>query len=185
MVKLDTIVTRGGDRGETSLADGSRVAKSHTRIAVFGALDETNTAVGLLRVVCAQSPEIDSVLAAIQNDLFDIGADLAAPADPARPSRLTNAYVARLDEAATAWNARLGPLTSFILPGGTEAASRAHLARTIARRAERELVRLAGETSISDIPIPYLNRLSDTMFILARLLNDEGRADTLWRPGGA
>lgn len=185
MVKLDTIVTRGGDGGETSLADGSRVAKSHTRIAVFGALDETNAAVGLLRVACAQSPEIDRVLAAIQNDLFDIGADLAAPSDPARPSRLTSAYVARLDAAAAAWNADLAPLTSFILPGGTEAAARAHLARTIARRAERELVRLAGEAEISEVPIPYLNRLSDAMFILARRLNDEGRADTLWQPGGA
>ncbi|ABQ30745.1 MULTISPECIES: cob(I)yrinic acid a,c-diamide adenosyltransferase [Acidiphilium] len=185
MVKLDTIVTRGGDRGETSLADGSRVAKSHRRIAVFGALDEANTAIGFLRVACAGLPAVDRVLAAIQNDLFDIGAELAAPPDPARPSRLTETYLARLDSAAADWNARLAPLTSFILPGGTEAAARAHLARTAARRAERELVALAAEAGVSDIPIPYLNRLSDVMFILARLLNDEGRADTLWRPGGA
>jgi len=185
MVKLDTIVTRGGDRGETSLADGSRVGKDHPRIAVFGALDETNAAIGFLRVVCAGMPEIDKVLARIQNDLFDLGAELATPVSPDRPSRLTEAYVERLDTAAATWNACIAPLTSFILPGGTEAASRAHLARTAARRTERELVALAAAESVSPVLIPYVNRLSDAMFILARLLNDEGRADILWLPGGA
>lgn len=184
MVKLDNIITRGGDRGETSLADGSRVAKDHPRIAVFGTLDETNAAIGFLRVACASMPEIDRVLARIQNDLFDLGADLANPPREDRPSRLTETYVTRLDEAATSWNARIAPLTSFILPGGTEAAARAHLARTSARRAERELVALAAREPVSPVHIPYMNRLSDTMFILARLLNDEGRADILWLPGG-
>lgn len=184
MVKLDTIVTRGGDRGETSLADGSRVGKDHPRIAVFGAFDEANTAIGSLRVVCAGMPEIDKVLARIQNDLFDLGADLAAPANPDRPSRLTEAYIERLDAAAAVWNARISPLTSFILPGGTEPACRAHLARTAARRAERELVALAATEPVSPVHVPFMNRLSDAMFILARLLNDEGRADILWLPGG-
>lgn len=185
MVKLDRIVTRGGDRGETSLADGSRVPKDHRRIAVFGAMDETNAAIGFLRVACAGVPEVDPLLGRIQNDLFDLGADLASPKSEDRPSRLTEAYVARLDEAASDWAERLAPLTSFILPGGTEAAARAHLARTVARRAERELVALAAAESISPVHIPYMNRLSDLMFILARLLNDEGRADILWVPGGA
>lgn len=185
MVKLDTIVTRGGDRGETSLADGSRVAKDHPRVAVFGALDEANTTIGFLRVACAGMPEIDRVLARMQNDLFDLGADLAAPPNVDRPSRLTAAYLERLDAAAADWNAALAPLTSFILPGGTEAAARAHLARTAARRAERELVALAASEPVSPVVIPYVNRLSDAMFILARLLNDGGRADILWHPGGA
>lgn len=184
MVKLDTIVTRGGDRGETSLADGSRVAKHHPRVAVFGALDETNAAIGFLRVVCSDRSDIDRELAQIQNDLFDLGADLAAPPEAGRASRLTDAYVERLDSIAATWNASLAPLTSFILPGGTEAAARAHLARTATRRAERELVALAETTTVSPVVIPYVNRLSDAMFILARLLNDGGRADILWRPGG-
>lgn len=183
MVKLDKIVTRGGDKGETSLADGSRIAKHHPRIAVFGALDETNAAIGFLRVACAAMPEIDRVLGRVQNDLFDLGADLARPASEDQPSRLTDAYVARLDEAAAAWNAALAPLGSFILPGGTEAAARAHLARTSARRAERELVALAAAEPVSPVHIPYMNRLSDVMFILARVLNDNGRTDVLWVPG--
>lgn len=184
MVKLDRIVTRGGDGGETSLANGARLPKNHPRIAVFGALDETNTAIGSLRVVCADRQDIDRVLASIQNDLFDLGADLAEPITDARPSRLSDVYLLRLDNAAATWNASIEPLHSFILPGGIEAAARAHLARTAARRAERELVAFAAVEPVSSILIPYMNRLSDTMFILARLLNDNGRADILWVPGG-
>ncbi|MHB1303136.1 MAG: cob(I)yrinic acid a,c-diamide adenosyltransferase [Acidiphilium sp.] len=184
MVKLDRIITRGGDGGETSLADGSRLRKNAPRIAVFGALDETNAAIGFLRVVCVDRPEIDRVLAVIQNDLFDLGADLANPATDGHASHLTQSCLTGLEDAAGAWNARIEPLRSFILPGGTEAAARAHLARTAARRAEREIVALAAVGPISPVLIPYVNRLSDVLFILARLLNDEGRADVLWVPGG-
>lgn len=185
MLRLDRIVTRGGDTGETSLADGSRLPKNHPRIQVLGALDETNTAIGALRVTCADRPEIDALLARIQNDLFDLGADLATPGTARRGPALTEEYLAKLDEAAGNLNETIEPLRSFVLPGGTEAAARAHLARTIARRAERDLVALAADEPISPIHVRYLNRLSDVMFILARHLNDNGRADVLWMPGGS
>lgn len=183
VVRLDRIVTRGGDKGETSLADGSRRRKDDRRIHVLGALDETNTAIGALRVVCADRPEIDQLLSRIQNDLFDLGADLATPGTERRGPTLTDDYLVLLETAATTLNRQIEPLRSFVLPGGTEAASRAHLARAIARRAERDLVALEALEPISPVLIPYLNRLSDIMFILARLLNDKGRADTLWVPG--
>ncbi|MDD2876353.1 MAG: cob(I)yrinic acid a,c-diamide adenosyltransferase [Acidiphilium sp.] len=184
MVKLDRIVTRGGDGGETSLADGSRLRKDQPRIQCLGGLDETNTAIGLLRVVCADLPEIDRLLARIQNDLFDLGADLATPGTERRGSALTEDYLIKLDEAAVSLNATIAPLRRFILPGGTEAAARAHLARATARRAERDLVALSAVETISPVLIPYMNRVSDVMFILARRLNDNGKADTVWVPGG-
>lgn len=183
MVKLDRITTRGGDHGETSLADGTRLRKDHPRIQVLGALDETNTAIGALRVVCADRRDVDELLAHIQNDLFDLGADLATPGTQRRGPPLTETYLLPLEAAATALNADIAPLRSFVLPGGTEAASRAHLARTAARRAERDLVALAATEAVSPVLIPYLNRLSDLMFILARKLNDNGNADILWIPG--
>ncbi len=185
MVKLDRIVTRGGDGGETSLADGSRLRKDAARIQVFGALDETNAAIGALRVVCADRPAIDLILARIQNDLFDLGADLATPGLDRPGPRLTETYLLALDQAVAELNKNLTPLRSFVLPGGTEAASRAHLARTITRRAERELVALAAVEQVSPILIPYMNRLSDFLFVLARSLNDNGTTDILWAPGGA
>jgi cob(I)alamin adenosyltransferase len=184
MLRLDRIVTRGGDSGETSLADGSRLPKNHPRIQVLGALDETNTAIGSLRVVCADRPEIDHLLAQIQNDLFDLGADLATPGTKRRGPPLTEDYLVKLEDAAKTLNQTIEPLKSFVLPGGTEPAARAHLARTIARRAERDLVALAAAEPISPIVVPYINRLSDVMFILGRLLNDNGKADILWVPGG-
>jgi cob(I)alamin adenosyltransferase len=184
MLRLDRIVTRGGDAGETSLADGSRLPKHHPRIQVLGALDETNTAIGALRVTVADRPEIDGLLSRIQNDLFDLGADLATPGTTRRGPQLTEDYLIKLEDAAKSMNETIEPLRSFVLPGGTEAATRAHLARTIARRAERDLVALAAAEPISPILIPYVNRLSDVMFILARLLNDNGKADILWIPGG-
>lgn len=183
MVKLDRIVTRGGDGGETSLADGSRLRKDAARIMVLGALDETNAAIGALRVVCADRPAIDRVLARIQNDLFDLGADLATPGIDRPGPRLTETYLLGLDRAVAELNENLAPLRSFVLPGGTEAASRAHIARTIARRAERDLVGLAAAEPVSSILVPYMNRLSDFLFVLARSLNDNGRADILWAPG--
>ncbi|HEX7389588.1 MAG TPA: cob(I)yrinic acid a,c-diamide adenosyltransferase [Acidiphilium sp.] len=184
MVKLDRIVTRGGDGGETSLADGTRLRKDHPRIQVLGALDETNAALGALRVPCADRPAIDRILARIQNDLFDLGADLATPGDRPGP-KLTEAYLLPLDEAIVTLNQSIAPLRSFILPGGSEAAARAHLARAVARRAERDLVALAASDPISPILIPYINRLSDFLFVLARSLNDDGRTDILWVPGGS
>jgi cob(I)alamin adenosyltransferase len=184
MLRLDRIVTRGGDGGETSLADGSRLPKHHPRIQVLGALDETNTAIGSLRVVCADRPAIDHLLAQIQNDLFDLGADLATPGPTRRGPPLSEDYLIKLDDAAKTLNETIEPLRSFVLPGGTEAAARAHLARTIARRAERDLVALAAAEAISPVLIPYINRVSDVMFILARLLNDGGKGDILWVPGG-
>ncbi len=184
MLRLDRIVTRGGDAGETSLADGSRLPKHHPRIQVLGALDETNTAIGALRVTVADRPEIDDLLSRIQNDLFDLGADLATPGTTRRGPQLTEDYLIKLEDAAKSLNETIEPLRSFVLPGGTEAATRAHLARTIARRAERDLVALAAAEPISPILVPYINRLSDVMFILARLLNDNGKADILWVPGG-
>ncbi|MCF3945849.1 cob(I)yrinic acid a,c-diamide adenosyltransferase [Acidiphilium sp. AL] len=184
MVKLDRIVTRGGDGGETSLADGSRLRKDAARIQVFGALDEANAAIGALRVVCADRPSIDRILARIQNDLFDLGADLATPGIDRPGPKLTETYLLALDDAVAALNVSLAPLRSFVLPGGTEAASRAHLARAVARRAERDLVALAAAEPVSPVLVPYMNRLSDFLFVLARSLNDDGRTDILWVPGG-
>ncbi|MGC9269777.1 cob(I)yrinic acid a,c-diamide adenosyltransferase [Acidiphilium sp.] len=184
MLRLDRIVTRGGDNGETSLADGSRLPKHHPRIAALGALDETNTAIGSLRVVCKDRPEVDDLLARIQNDLFDLGAALAIQGAIGRGPALTEDYLVKLEDAAKTLNDSIEPLRSFVLPGGTEAAARAHLARTVARRAERDLATLAAAEPIAPILIPYINRLSDVMFILARRLNDNGKADILWVPGG-
>jgi cob(I)alamin adenosyltransferase len=182
MVRLDRITTKGGDTGETSLGDGARVRKDSARIAAIGDVDETNAAIGLLR--CQLSGETDALLARIQNDLFDLGADLCVPGEAGARLRLTDTPVVRLEAETQALNARLAPLTSFVLPGGSEAAARAHLARTIARRAERALVALAAEAPLNPALLRYLNRLSDLLFVLARVLNDNGAGDVLWIPGG-
>jgi len=185
MVRIDKVTTRGGDGGQTSLGDGSRVGKGARRIEALGTVDEANATIGLLRCAVARAPETDAMLARIQNDLFDVGADLCVPGANGARLRLTEASLARLDAEIAALNAGLSPLTSFVLPGGTEAAARAHVARAVVRRAERDLVRLAAEEALNPLLIRYLNRLSDQLFVLARALNADGTGDVLWVPGGA
>jgi len=183
-VRLTRIYTRGGDAGETSLGDGSRVSKLDPRIAAYGTVDELNAAVGL--VLAGPCPEpVASVLRRVQNELFDLGADLSVPLERDDRLRVTQEQVDALEDECDAFNADLPELRSFVLPGGTEAAARLHLARTICRRAEREALAAAGEHSVSPLPLVYLNRLSDLLFILARSANAAaGQDEPLWRPGG-
>jgi cob(I)alamin adenosyltransferase len=181
MVRIDRVVTRGGDSGETSLGDGTRVGKDAPRIAAIGAVDEANAAIGVLRVCTAAASASDVMLARIQNDLFDLGADLCVPGHGGDRLRLTDAPMTRLEAEIASMNAALPPLTSFILPGGTEAAARAHVARTVVRRAERAVVAMDG---VNPAVIRYLNRLSDHLFVLARVQNGDGTGDVLWVPGG-
>ncbi len=190
MVTLNRIYTRAGDSGSTRLATGAPVSKSDLRVEAYGAVDETNACLGLARVHTAKDPggELDAILARIQNELFDLGADLSTPpkADEAEGSalRVLDSQVARLEGEIDAMNAELPPLTSFILPGGTPAAAALHLARTVSRRAEREAVRLveAGEP-VSGPAMRYLNRLSDLLFVAARYANDKGAAEVFWKSG--
>jgi cob(I)alamin adenosyltransferase len=171
-VRLTRIYTRGGDAGETSLGDGSRVPKTNPRIEAYGAVDEL-------------PPEFRPWMEQVQNDLFDLGADLSVPLEDERERlRVTAAQVERLEELCDLVNERLEPLKSFILPGGTESAARLHVARSVCRRAERLAVDLAGQASVNPEALAYLNRLSDLLFILARAAN-AGTAEPLWRPGGA
>ena len=190
MVRLTRIYTKGGDKGETSLGDGTRVPKQSLRVAAFGTVDEANAAIGLARLYLGSQAdaEHDQMLARIQNDLFDLGADLCTPETSERAARkgalrITAAQVARLEREIDAMNAGLRPLDSFILPGGTPAAAYLHLARTIVRRAERLACALAAEEKINPEAIKYLNRLSDHLFVLGRRLNDNGARDVLWQPG--
>ena len=188
MVRIDRVVTRGGDGGETSLGDGARLRKDAARIEAIGAVDEANAAIGVLRAGLrgtdgTAAPAAAAALARIQNDLFDLGADLAVPGEAGTRLRMTDGPVLRLEAEVEAMNAALPPLTSFILPGGTPAAAAAHLARTIVRRAERAAVRLAAEEAVTGAALRYLNRLSDHLFVLSRVLNDAGAADVLWVPG--
>jgi len=185
MVRLDVITTRGGDAGETSLGDGTRVRKDTLRIEAMGAVDEANAALGLLRLQTAAEPEADAMLARMQNDLFDLGADLCVPGDGEGRLRVTLAQCLRLEQELAAMNAELPPLRSFVLPGGTPAAAAAHLARTLARRAERAVVALAAAEAVNPEAVRYLNRLSDHLFVLSRRLNGNGAGDVLWVPGGA
>ena len=180
MVRIDRVVTRGGDRGETSLGDGSRVRKDSTRIEAIGAVDETNAAIGLLRLHTRDRPDTDAMLARIQNDLFDCGADLCVPGEAGDRLRLTDTPVARLEAEVEAMNEALPTLTSFILPGGTQGAAHAHLARVTTRRAERAVVAMEDANPAL---LRYLNRLSDHMFVLSRVLNANGAGDVLWVPG--
>ncbi|MDE2515302.1 MAG: cob(I)yrinic acid a,c-diamide adenosyltransferase [Rhodospirillales bacterium] len=183
MIRIDRVITRGGDGGQTSLGDGARLSKDAARIEAIGAIDETNAAIGFLRAACPEAGEARAMLARIQNDLFDVGADLAVPGTAGDRLRLTDAPCLRLEQEVAAMNEAIPPLTSFILPGGTEAAARAHLARTTARRAERALVRLMGEETLNPALLRFLNRLSDHLFVLARALNDNGARDIPWQPG--
>ncbi len=184
MVRLTRIYTRGGDRGETSLADGTRVKKSAARVAAYGTVEEANAAIGLARLHV--EGEEDAMLARIQNDLFDLGADLATPEGGRKSEgalRIVALQVARLEREIDAMNARLAPLGSFILPGGTAAAAALHLARTVTRRAERLLCELAEKEKVNPEAVKYLNRLSDHLFVLARRVNDNGVRDVLWVAG--
>ncbi len=185
MVTLTKIYTRGGDKGETSLGDGKRVAKHDVRVDAYGTVDETNGFVGLARLHTEGAA--DDMLARIQNDLFDLGADLCTPDDGRKAEgalRIVDAQVDRLEQEIDAMNADLQPLSSFILPGGSPAAAYLHLARTVSRRAERLICHLAENEPVNAAAIRYINRLSDHFFVLARHLNDNGRADVLWVPGG-
>lgn len=183
MVRLTKIYTRGGDQGQTSLGDGTRVAKHELRVAAYGTVDEANAAIGLARL--HTETLADAMLARIQNDLFDVGADLCRPGDDADGAslRVQASQVTRLEEEIDALNAALLPLESFVLPGGTPAAAHLHLARTVVRRAERLCTDLADEDAVNPVVIHYLNRLSDHLFVLSRHLNDRGKADVLWVPG--
>lgn len=184
MIRLTRIYTRGGDKGQTSLVDGKRVPKHGPRVAAYGAVDEANAVVGLARLHAAD--EVDRMLGLIQNDLFDVGADLATPHTGRKAKgalRVVAAQTARLEREIDAFNAALQPLKSFVLPGGTPLAAALHLARTVVRRAERAVAALADKERINPEALKYLNRLSDHLFVLARHANDKGRADILWKPG--
>lgn len=188
MVRLTRIYTRGGDTGKTSLGDGSRVAKHALRVACYGTVDETNAILGIARLHLGDRPETDAMLARIQNDLFDLGADLCTPMTegetPEKALRITQGQVDRLEAEIDSLNAALAPLNSFVLPGGSPAAAHLHHARTVARRAERLIAELADSEAIGPAVLAYVNRLSDHLFVLARALNDNGAADVLWVPGG-
>ncbi len=185
MVKLNRIYTRTGDCGTTGLADGSRCAKHSARIDAIGAVDEANSALGLAAVMLAGEAKAD--VARIQNDMFDLGADIATPGDHFAPSdtvlRVVPTQAQWLETRIDAFNEALRPLTSFVLPGGSEGAARVHLARAAVRRAERAMTALAEREPVNPAALAYVNRLSDYLFQLARMLNDEGRADVTWVPG--
>jgi cob(I)alamin adenosyltransferase len=184
LVKLTKIYTRGGDGGETSLGGGERVAKHALRVAAFGTSDEANGVVGLVRL--HTDGDEDAMLGRIQNDLFDLGADLCRPEDGRGGDgalRITADQVTRLEHEIDAMNAELEPLASFVLPGGTAAAAYLHLARTVVRRAERLMTELAETEAVNPDAIKYANRLSDHLFVLARRLNGNGAEDVLWVPG--
>ncbi len=186
MVKLTRIYTRGGDAGETSLGDGSRVPKGDRRVAAYGTVDEANATVGLARLHSTGLPEADAMLGRIQNDLFDLGADLCTPEEENPkypPLRIVQAQVDRLEAEIDAMNAGLAPLTSFILPGGSPAAAHLHLARTVVRRAERLIADLARHEPVTPAALKYVNRLSDHLFVLGRVVNRNGADDVLWVPG--
>jgi len=183
MVRIDRVITRGGDKGETSLGDGTRVPKDALRVEAYGEVDEANAAIALLRLHTVAEPGADAMLARIQNDLFDVGADLCVPGEAGDRLRLTDAPSVRLEAEVAQMNAELPPLNSFILPGGTPAAAHAHLARTAVRRAERRVVALSHAEVVNPAVVRYLNRLSDHLFVLGRHLNRRGAADILWVPG--
>ena len=183
MVKLDVIMTRGGDGGETSLGDGARVRKDALRVEAYGTVDEANAAIGVLRLHTREDAEADGMLARIQNDLFDIGADLCVPGEAGARLRLADTQSARLEAELAAMNGQMPALKSFVLPGGTAGAAAAHVARTVTRRAERLVVALAAAEEVNPAVIRYLNRLSDHLFVLARRLNGNGAGDVLWVPG--
>jgi cob(I)alamin adenosyltransferase len=190
MVKLNKIYTRTGDKGTTGLGTGERVAKYHGRIAAYGTVDEANAVIGLVRLHLADEDMlIDEILGRIQNDLFDLGADLCVPDRgeelPYEPLRVSDEQVERLEQEIDTLNAELQPLSSFVLPGGSPASAYLHLARTVSRRAERQMVELADDEDepVSAAAMKYINRLSDLLFVAGRYTNARGSGDILWAPG--
>jgi cob(I)alamin adenosyltransferase len=190
LVVLNKIYTRTGDKGTTALATGNRRAKYDLRVAAYGTVDETNACIGLVRLhTASEDAEVDAMLGRIQNDMFDLGADLATPETgeplPYEPLRITQAQVDRLEQEIDALNGDLAPLRSFVLPGGSPAAAALHLARTVCRRAERLVVELSDkpDEKVSEAAIKYLNRLSDFLFVASRYVNKKGDGDVLWVPG--
>ncbi|MBZ5662490.1 MAG: cob(I)yrinic acid a,c-diamide adenosyltransferase [Acidobacteriia bacterium] len=184
-MKLDKIYTRTGDEGQTSLGDGSRLPKFHLRVSAYGEVDEANSAIGVASLHVSEAAVL-KILNHIQNDLFDAGADLCVPERPGAGTpalRITEEQVTWLENTIDLYNADLAPLDSFVLPGGSAASAYLHLARTVTRRAEREIVRLAAEGAVNPAVIRYVNRLSDLLFVLARFLNDKGKQDVRWKPG--
>jgi cob(I)alamin adenosyltransferase len=192
MVVLNKIYTRTGDKGTTALGSGERVRKDSLRVSAYGTVDETNAVIGMARIHLAGASfdiDVDAMLGRIQNDLFDLGADLCMPDRgkplPYEPLRIVPEQIARLEQEIDAMNADLKPLRSFVLPGGTPGAAALHVARTVCRRAERLVVQLAAEPDepVSEAVVRYLNRLSDLLFVASRYVNDRGDADVLWVPG--
>jgi len=189
MVKLNKIYTKTGDAGTTGLGTGERVRKDAARIAAYGTVDETNATIGMVRLHLAAHPKLDAMLGRIQNDLFDLGADLCVPDRGEKLEfealRVTDDQVARLEAEIDEMNAELKPLKSFVLPGGAPASAALHVARTVSRRAEREMVTLAGQKGepVSKAALKYINRLSDFLFVAGRYVNDLGKSDVLWVPG--
>jgi cob(I)alamin adenosyltransferase len=190
MVVLNRIYTKTGDAGTTALGNGERVSKTSVRVAAYGTVDETNATIGMVRLhLGATCPIVDAMLVRIQNDLFDLGADLCVPdrgeALGYEPLRIVDGQVLRLEAEIDQLNDELAPLTSFVLPGGTPAAIALHVSRTVSRRAERLMVELSRhETeSVSAAALKYINRLSDFLFVASRYVNDKGRGDVLWVPG--
>ncbi|PPD30848.1 MAG: ATP:cob(I)alamin adenosyltransferase [Hyphomicrobium sp.] len=190
MVKLNKIYTKTGDDGTTGLGTGERVAKYSMRISAYGTVDETNATIGMVRIhMAGGQPGLDLKLVRIQNDLFDLGADLCVPDRGKKfeyePLRITESQVDRLEHEIDEMNAEMKPLKSFILPGGSPAAAQFHVARTVCRRAERLIVELAAmpEEPVSEAVVKYMNRLSDFLFVAGRYVNDRGRSDVLWVPG--
>ncbi len=190
MVVLNRIYTKTGDAGTTALGSGERVPKTSVRIAAYGTVDETNAQIGMVRIhLGGAEDEVDQMLLRVQNDLFDLGADLCVPDRgeklPYEPLRMSEAQVKRLENEIDLMNAVLQPLKSFVLPGGTPAAAALHVARTVSRRAERIMVELANlpNEPVSSAALKYINRLSDFLFVAGRYVNDRGKADVLWVPG--
>ena len=184
MVKLNKIYTKTGDKGSTSLASGKRVSKDHYRIKAYGTVDELNSILGIVRIKA--SSKIKKIISDIQNDLFDLGADLATPEQKKykfTPLRITKNQVNRIEKSIDQYNKKLGTLNSFILPGGSESASFLHNARTVARRAETQTVALSKKEKINKEALRYINRLSDLLFVLSRVENNNGKKDILWKPG--
>jgi cob(I)alamin adenosyltransferase len=188
LVKLNKIYTRTGDDGTTGLVDGSRLSKNAARMEAIGSVDETNSALGWAAIALGSSSRA-AVITRIQNDLFDLGADLATPGEEFTPSemvlRIVPSQATWLEAEIDALNAGIAPLTSFILPGGSEAAARVHVARASARRAERTMVALAAADPVNPAALAYINRLSDYLFVLARAINADGAGDVLWVPGAS
>jgi len=187
MVKLNRIYTRTGDDGSTGLGNGERRSKADPRVEAYGTIDEANAALGMAVLYLSDLPALQQELVMIQNDLFDLGADLATPDTGEElgyePLRITQAQVQRIERLIDAYNSNLRPLDSFVLPGGAPASAYLHLARTITRRAERAIVELAGREKISKPCLEYVNRLSDFLFVASRVANDGGKGDVLWVPG--